>query len=157
MKRSSLPPQLLHNLKKQKKRRELRAQACVDLGKGIFGKQGGQGGSLRNSLIINDLSSLPAPDRQGGQGGKGTAPASSPHIDLTAPVQHRLPFHLRKAACRSLTYIQKDTPHPFFISMHILTSVYNHIVKYISSFVYTLLSIYLSIHVYSQVFPSLSI
>jgi len=136
MKRSSLPPQLLHNLKKQKKRRELRAQACVDLGKGIFGKQGGQGGSLRNSLIINDLSSLPAPDRQGGQGGKGTAPASSPHIDLTAPVQHRLPFHLRKAACRSLTYI---------------------IVKYISSFVYTLLSIYLSIHVYSQVFPSLSI
>jgi len=71
MKRSSLPPQLLHNLKKQKKRWWLRVLACVDLGEGIFGELGGQGGSLRKSLSKRDLPSPPALGRQGGQGGRG--------------------------------------------------------------------------------------
>jgi hypothetical protein len=45
--------------------------ACVDLGKGIFGELGGQGGSLRKSLCKRDLPSPPALGRQGGQGGRG--------------------------------------------------------------------------------------
>jgi hypothetical protein len=45
--------------------------ACLDLGKGIFGELGGQGGSLRKSLSKRDLSSPPASDRQGGHGGRG--------------------------------------------------------------------------------------
>jgi hypothetical protein len=45
--------------------------ACVDLGEGIFGELGGQGGSLRKSLSKRDLPSPPALGRQGGQGGRG--------------------------------------------------------------------------------------
>ena len=127
MKRSSLPPQLLHNLKKQKKRWWLRVLACVDLGEGIFGELGGQGGSLRKSLSKRDLPSLPASDRQGGQGGKGTGQPRLPST-FGPPVPHRLPSH-----CRSLTYIQKKT---LIILFHIHLSLYSFICMFLQPCIY---------------------
>ena len=132
MKRSSLPPQLLHNLKKQKKRWWLRVLACVDLGEGIFGELGGQGGSLRKSLCKRDLfSSLLLIGREGREEKAQARPDF--HRLSGLPVPHRLPSH-----CRSLTYIPKKRhSSSFFIS----TSLYIHSFVCSHNHVYTCLSI----------------
>jgi predicted neutral ceramidase superfamily lipid hydrolase len=138
--------------------------ACVDLGKGIFGKQGGQGGSLRKSLCKRDLFSSLLLRGRGGREEK---------VQASLPDFHRLSGLPSCTAC-----LLTSAPHPIsqkrhpssflyppqliFICMYVLSFmyilalVYNQIVKYIIIRVYTHISIYSFMHIlisaYNQVF-----